>query len=57
MKRDQTFNLRMGSADRKRLNALAKHYAAPAATAVRVLIKLEYDRLRKLGAHLDGRRS
>ncbi|MBI5536866.1 MAG: hypothetical protein HY898_29360 [Deltaproteobacteria bacterium] len=53
MAKDKTFNLRLAEEDRVRLDALAAHFSAPAATAVRMIIKAEYDRLqlRPLTAH------
>lgn len=39
------FKLRLDAEDRKRLDAIAAHYSAPAATALRMLIKREHDRL------------
>lgn len=45
MKKDKTFNLRLDEQDRARLDRIAAHYSAPAATAVRILIKREADRL------------
>jgi hypothetical protein len=38
MSKDQIFRFRLDEADRQRLDALAKHYSAPAATVVRILI-------------------
>lgn len=45
MAKDKTFNLRLDEVDRTRLDAIAQHYSAPAATAVRILIKREFDRI------------
>jgi antitoxin component of RelBE/YafQ-DinJ toxin-antitoxin module len=45
MAKDKTFNIRLDEQDRMRLDEIAAHYAAPAATAVRILIKREHDRL------------
>jgi len=46
MAKDKTFNLRLDEKDRERLDAVAEHYSAPAATVVRILIKEKYDALR-----------
>lgn len=45
MARDLVFQLRLDEEDRDRLDALAKHYAAPRATAVRMMIKQVFDQL------------
>ena len=48
--KDKTFNLRMDDADRKRLEALVKHFGgASCATIIRMLVKAKYDELRKRG--------
>jgi hypothetical protein len=43
--KDITFNLRLDADDRKRLDVIANEYCAPRATALRILIKKEHDRL------------
>jgi hypothetical protein len=43
--KDLMFKLRLDEADRARLNAVAAHYSAPAATAIRILIKQAHDQL------------
>ena len=45
MAKDKTFNLRLDGQDRARLDEIAEYHSAPAATAVRILIKKEFDRL------------
>jgi hypothetical protein len=45
MAKDKTFNLRLDEEDRARLEVIAHHLSAPAATAVRMLVKEKYDRL------------
>jgi len=40
----QTINVRLSEDDRKRLDAIASRLAIPASTAIRMLIKIEYDR-------------
>ncbi len=44
-RKDQTFNLRLDEADRKRLDVVAEHFAASAATAIRIVIKEKFDAL------------
>jgi hypothetical protein len=39
------FKLRLDDADRERLDRVAEHYSAPAATVIRILIKKEFDAL------------
>jgi predicted DNA-binding protein len=46
MAKDQTFKLRLDAQDRERLEAVAAHYSAPAATAIRMLIKEKHDEIR-----------
>jgi hypothetical protein len=43
MTKDLMFKLRLDEADRERLEKLAEHYSAPAATVVRMLIKEKHD--------------
>jgi hypothetical protein len=43
MTKDQTFKLRLDEEDRARLESVAKHYSARAATAIRWLIKEKFD--------------
>lgn len=43
--KNQTFCLRLDDQDRMRLDVVSEHYSAPAATAVRILIKMEHDRI------------
>lgn len=43
MAKDQMFKLRLDAADRARLEAVAEHLSAPAATAIRMLVKREAD--------------
>jgi hypothetical protein len=45
MAKDLMFKLRLDAQDRERLDAVATHYSAPAATAIRMLIKEKYDSL------------
>lgn len=45
MAKDRTFQLRLDGEDRKRLDVIAKELSAPAATAIRILIKREFDRI------------
>jgi len=45
MAKDLMFKLRLDEEDRRRLRVVADHFSAPAATAVRMLIKKEYDEL------------
>jgi hypothetical protein len=54
MAKDLMFKLRLDAEDRDRLDAVAEHYSAPAATAIRMLIKEKYDELRpKAGDQLE----
>lgn len=46
MAKDQTFRFRLDDDDRRRLDALARHYSAPAATVVRILVA---EKARELG--------
>jgi hypothetical protein len=46
MAKDRTFKLRLDAQDRERLDAVAAHYSAPAATAIRMLIKEKHDEIR-----------
>ena len=46
MSKDQIFRFRLDEVDRIRLDALAKHYSAPAATVVRILVN---EKARELG--------
>jgi len=46
MAKDLMFKLRLDAQDRLRLDALAEHYSAPAATVLRILIKKEFDSVR-----------
>jgi len=46
MTKDQTFRLRLDTADRERLKAVAAHYSAPESTAVRILIKEKHDAIK-----------
>lgn len=48
--KDQVFKLRLGAEDRERLDELADHYSATAATVVRILIKEKHDALKLDGA-------
>lgn len=43
MPKDLMFKLRLDEQDRDRLDAVAQHLSAPAATAIRMLIKEKYD--------------
>jgi hypothetical protein len=43
MTKDLMFKLRLDETDRERLEKLAEHYSAPAATVVRMLIKEKHD--------------
>lgn len=43
MSKDLMFKLRLDAQDRARLDAVAAHFSAPAATAIRILIKERYD--------------
>lgn len=45
MSKDQTFKLRLAAEDRRRLDDLAAHYSAPAATVMRILIKERHAQL------------
>ncbi len=45
--KDQTFKLRLDEQDRERLDAIAAHLSAPAATAIRMLIKEKYDAIQQ----------
>jgi hypothetical protein len=56
MAKDKTFNLRLDDLDRKRLDRIAQELSAPAATAVRILIKKEYDQLVASETRADARR-
>jgi predicted DNA-binding protein len=49
MTKDLMFKLRLDDLDRKRLDAVAQHYSAPAATVVRMLIKEKYDGIQAAG--------
>ena len=44
-RKNQTFNLRLSALDRERLDILAQHHNAPAATTVRMLVKRFYDEI------------
>ena len=48
--KDLMFKLRLDDHDKKRLDALAEHYSAPAATVVRILIKEKFDAVQELKA-------
>jgi hypothetical protein len=50
MPKDQIFRFRLDDADRLRLDALAKHYSAPAATVVRILVN---EKARELGLEAE----
>jgi predicted DNA-binding protein len=39
MAKGLTFKMRLDEGDRERLDMLAEHYSAPAATVVRILVK------------------
>lgn len=43
MAKELMFKLRLDEADRGRLDALAEHYSAPAATVIRMLVKRDAD--------------
>lgn len=43
--KDLMFKLRLDEQDRERLDAVAAHFSAPAATAIRILIKEKFDQL------------
>ena len=45
MARQKTFNFRLDEQDRARLDSIAEHYSASAATAIRILLKRETERL------------
>lgn len=51
MAKDKVFKLRLDDKDRRRLDAVAEHLSAPAATAIRMIIKEKYDNILGL---LDG---
>ena len=51
MSKDQVFRFRLDDADRLRLDALAKHYSAPAATVVRILVN---EKARELGLVVEA---
>ncbi|MBK8212421.1 MAG: hypothetical protein IPK71_01610 [Myxococcales bacterium] len=51
MSKDQVFRFRLDDEDRLRLDALAKHYSAPAATVVRILVN---EKVRELGLDVAG---
>jgi hypothetical protein len=44
------FKLRLDESDRQRLDLVAAHYSAPAATVLRILVKKEFEALRAAGA-------
>lgn len=46
MAKDKMFNLRLDAEDRARLDTIAQAFAAPAATAIRILLKREADAIR-----------
>ncbi|MGH7435424.1 MAG: hypothetical protein ACRENE_07095, partial [Polyangiaceae bacterium] len=46
MPKDLMFKLRLDAQDRERLDAVAAHLSAPAATAIRILIKEKHDAIR-----------
>lgn len=48
--KDLMFKLRLDAEDRKRLEAVAVHYSAPAATVIRILVKEKYDAIRRKAA-------
>jgi hypothetical protein len=48
--KDLMFKLRLDAQDRERLEAVAAHYSAPAATAIRILVKEKYDAIRRKAA-------
>jgi hypothetical protein len=50
MAKELVFKMRLDEADRKRLDELAEHYSAPAATVVRMLIKEKCDEVASLTA-------
>jgi predicted DNA-binding protein len=43
MAKELMFKMRLDEKDRERLNLLAEHYSAPAATVVRILVKERAD--------------
>jgi predicted DNA-binding protein len=45
--KDLMFKLRLDAEDRKRLEAVAQHYSAPAATVIRILVKEKFDAIRR----------
>jgi predicted DNA-binding protein len=45
MAKGLVFKMRLDEQDRERLNVLAEHYSAPAATVVRILVKEKVDAL------------
>lgn len=48
--KDLMFKLRLDAEDRKRLEAVAQYYSAPAATVIRILVKEKYDSIRRKAA-------
>jgi hypothetical protein len=52
--KDLMFKLRLDAQDRERLEAVAAFYSAPAATAIRILVKEKYDAIRRKAAQQDA---
>jgi hypothetical protein len=52
--KDLMFKLRLDAQDRERLDAVAAHFSAPAATAVRMLIKQKYDEIKARHGFTDA---
>lgn len=49
MIRDKQFNLRMTEAELQRLKKVSEHYSLSACATIRMLVKLEADRLERKG--------
>jgi|HubBroStandDraft_2_1064218.scaffolds.fasta_scaffold98446_1 predicted DNA-binding protein len=52
MAKELMFKMRLDEKDRERLNQLAEHYSAPAATVVRILVKERVDEIARAALSL-----
>jgi predicted DNA-binding protein len=51
--KNQQFNLRLDADDKERLEVLSKHYAAPAATVIRMLVKRDFDAVARANGTIE----
>jgi hypothetical protein len=52
--KDRMFKLRLDAKDRERLDAVAAHYSASAATVIRILVKEKFDAIRRKEAQTEA---